>query len=169
MKLLKKVYTYAENQSELQKLIDKDKYQVFILMSSAALPFITFHHPWLVINEKGNLSRFEIRHTHNKDRALGYLHIDAQEFFQGLPLFYGFNHFFQPTKLIKLIEGDDNSLANRIVEFIKDSPKKYELLGKYSFLGPNCGTYVEWVIDNFPETDVKLPWTAIGKNYFKKV
>lgn len=131
------------------------------------MPFVTFHHPWLVINEKGVVSRYEIRHTRNKDRDLGYLHINAQEPFQGIPLFYGFNHFFQPTKMLKLVEGDENSLARKMIDFIKDSSQIYPLINKYSFVGPNCGTYVKWVMDHFPEAKIELPWTAIGKDYIK--
>ena len=79
---------------EFDKLIQKDKYQVFILSSSAALPFIVFHHPWFVINQKGKISRFEIRHERNINKNLGYLHINAQPPFQGIPMFYYIKKFF---------------------------------------------------------------------------
>jgi hypothetical protein len=145
--------------------IDPYKYQVFICASSAALPFITFRHPWLVINEHGKLARYEIRHTKNVDKRLGHLYIDAQEPFQGLPLIYGLPFFFQTTQVLRSISGDENSLAKKVVDFIKDSPITYPLIGQYSFTGPNCATYVEWVLDHFKDLNVKLPWTAIGKNY----
>ena len=38
-------------QEEFEKLIDRNKYQVFVLMSHAAL-FLS-KHPWVVINKKG--------------------------------------------------------------------------------------------------------------------
>jgi hypothetical protein len=152
---------------KLEKLVDKDKYQVFFLMSSAALPFITFRHTWVVTNEKGILTRYEIRHTKNKDSHLKHFFINANPPFQGIPLIFHTNFLFQPTTLLKLITGDADSETKRIVDFIKESPNTYPFTQKYSFIGPNCSTYVEWIIDHFPDIKVVLPWNAVGKNYSK--
>ena len=153
------------NPEEFNKLIDKDKYQVFLLLSSANFPFTTFYHPWFVINQKGKLSRFEVKRNRNANRKLGYIHINAQPLFQGLPLFVYINKFFQKTTLLKMIEGDENSIAKSATDFIENSKEIYPLKNKYSLWGPNCATYVEWILEKFPELQVKLPWNAIGKNY----
>lgn len=153
------------NSNELEKLIKKDEYQVFILRSPASLPFIFSVHPWLVINKKGEIHRYEIRHYFSKNGT--YLHIDTQPPFQGLPLFWPIQKFFQKVRLIKVIEGDENSKARQLVDVIENSEKSYPYLKKYAFLGANCATYVAWVINNFPEIQVELPWNAIGKNFSK--
>ncbi len=146
-------------------LITKDKYQVFIVMSRGGFPLTFAVHPWFVINKKGVVSRYDIRHYLNKDRSLGYLHINAQPAFEGIPLFFPLPILPLKTKLIKAIEGDENSLANKMVNFIENSPENYPNIQKYSFFGPNCGTYIEWVLKNFPEIEVKLPWNSIQKKF----
>ncbi|SRR5258708_2440869 len=152
---------------DLEKLVDKNKYQVFILMSRPSFPFYFAVHPWIVINKKGEIKRFEIRHHLNKDKNYGYLHINAQPPFQGFQRFYPFNKFFSQTKLIKMIEGDENSVARKVIDFVENSKENYLHTKKYSFAGPNCGTYIEWILNNFPEINVELPWNAIGKNYLE--
>lgn len=152
---------------DLEKLIDKEKFQVFVCMSSAALPFITFRHPWFVINEKGKISRYEIKRSRNVDKNMGYLHINAQKPFEGMPFFFGINYFFQDTVLLKTIEGLEDSSAKKMIDFIKSSSKNYPLIRRYSLIGPNCGTYVEWILKHFSDLHIKLPWNAIGKNYNK--
>lgn len=150
---------------EFEKLIDKDKYQVFIMLSRGGLPFTFAVHPWFVVNRKGKISRYDIRHYKNKDRNYGYLHINAQPAFQGIPLIFPIPIFFLKTKLIKMIEGDDNSLAHRVVNFIENSRENYPDIHRYSFLGPNCGTYIEWTLKNFPEIKIELPWNTLQKKF----
>ncbi len=155
-------------QADFDKLINKDKYQVFVFMSHASLPVLFSVHPWIVINEKGKISRLEIKRDRNKNEELGYLYINDQLPYEGLPIIYPFKKFPWKAQVLGLIEGDENSLAKRMTDFIGNSKKTYPYLKKYSLItGPNCGTYVEWVLDNFPEIEIKLPWSAIGKNYKK--
>lgn len=33
----------------------------------------------------------------------------------------------------------------------------------YKLTGPNSNTYTQWVLNKFPEWDIKLPWNAFGK------
>ncbi len=150
---------------EFEKLIDKDKYQVFVLASRASFPLSFAIHPWLVINKKGEISRYEIRHYLNTDKSYGYLHINAEPPFLGLPAVYPFNRFFQKTRLLGYIEGDGNSKAKDLAERIEGSRENYPYLKKYSFLGKNCATYVHWALNTFPELKLKLPWNCFGKNY----
>ena len=150
---------------EFEKLIDREKYQVFVMASRASFPLSFAIHPWLVINKKGEISRFEIRHYKNTDKSYGYLHINEEPPFLGLPAVYPFNKLFQKAKLLEYIEGDDNSRAKQLVDFIQNSKVNYPYLKKYSFLGKNCDTYVHWALNNFPELKVRLPWNCFGKNY----
>ena len=148
-------------QEEFKKLIDRNKYQVFVLMSHAAL-FLS-KHPWVVINKKGEIHRYEIRHYLNGNKT--HLHVDAQPPFQGMPLIWPIQKFFLNPKLLKMIEGDENSRAKELVDFIEKSRENYPYLKNYAFLGANCATYVAWILRNFPEIKVKLPWNTVGKSF----
>ncbi len=61
------------------------------------------------------------------------------------------------------MEGDEKSIISEMVKFIEQSPQIYPHKNIYSFLGPNSNTYVQWVLNNFPELEVRLPWNAFGK------
>ncbi len=52
-----------------------------------------------------------------------------------------------------------------MVECIENSPHNYPYCGHYSYIGPNSNTYVQWVLDAFPESGLKLPWNAFGKGF----
>jgi hypothetical protein len=94
-----------------------------------------------------------------------HFYINSQPPFQGLPFIEFIDKFFQPTKLIKIIEGDENSVAKKMADVISNSINVYPYTNVYGLTGPNCGTYVEWILDQFPEVDVKLPWNSVGKNF----
>ena len=155
-------------EKDFKKLIDNKKYQVFILSSRASFPLSFAIHPWIVVNKKGEISRFEIRHYSNADKSYGYLYINAQPPFEGLPAVYPINRFFQKVKLLGHIEGDENSKAKSLVECLEKSKENYPYLKKYSLVGANCATYIAWALENFPEMRSKLPWNTFGKNFKNK-
>jgi hypothetical protein len=70
-----------------------------------------------------------------------------------------------PAHVLSVIEGDENSTARRMIEFIENSHKEYKQRDVYHFIGPNSNTYVQWVLEHFPEFNARLPWNAIGKGY----
>ena len=151
--------------SNLEKLININKYQVFVLNSQASFPLTFALHPWLVTNERGVITRYEIKHSAKLDKS--YLYVNDQPPFQGLPWIWPINRFFQPAQLLGFLEGDENSRAKILVDKIKSSPLHYPFRNKYAFLGANCATYIAWAIKDFPEIKIKLPWNAFGKNYYK--
>ncbi len=67
--------------------------------------------------------------------------------------------------LISSVEGDGHSVAARMADFIISSPQIYPYREKYSLAGPNSNTYVQWILNKFPESGMHLPWNAIGKNF----
>lgn len=73
------------------------------------------------------------------------------------------------SRLIAQLKGNENSLAKKIIDFVEKSEENYPYANKFCFLGPNCNTYVQWVLDNFQEYEeirqIKLPWNAVGKGY----
>lgn len=83
---------------------------------------------------------------------------DGIELIPGLP-------FKWTGKISGAIEGGKNSTAFKMIEYIRNSPKKYPHVNRYSLLGPNSNTYVQWVLNAFPEVGLKLPFNAVGKRF----
>jgi hypothetical protein len=147
-----------------KKLIADDKYQVFLLICPAIIPFSFAAHTWFVCVEENKISRYEVLHYKNSDK--NYLHINSLPPFSGIGKFLFFpKNFLWKSKILWQTNGDENSLTKKIIAFIKKSPDNYPLTNKYFFPGPNSNTYVQWIINNFPELNIKLPWNCFGKNY----
>jgi hypothetical protein len=146
-----------------ENLINKDKYQVFLFYCPVSFPLNFAMHPWFVLNKKGILSRYEIKRTKNEK---GYFYINNAPPFEGFPVIYlFFSNFLFKSNLLGKIEGDEDSSAFKAIEFIENSEKFYPYCKKYFLPGPNSNTYVQWVLDKFPEFNIKLNWRFIGKNY----
>ncbi len=145
---------------DLKKMIDKEKFQVFIMCCPAYFPFNFFRHPWIVLNRKGEIYRYEIRHSINI--------VDQTHFFiNNQPPFEGINKTIliknkRDAELLKYLEGDT---AQRIIDFVEKTENGYPYIKEYYFNGPNSNTYLSWILKNFPEIDLKLSWRFIGKNY----
>ena len=159
-------------------LVKKDKYQVFLFVSRANLPFFFAIHPWLVVNNRGTISRFGVAWDRNMQPipAFGELsnqghwgHLYRNYFppWQGIGVFPFFWRYFWRGYLLQCIEGDENSTAKQIVEFVEKSEETYPHKENYSLLGPNSNTYVQWVLDNFPNSGLRLPWNSFGKHHPK--
>jgi hypothetical protein len=73
--------------------------------------------------------------------------------------------FFWRPRLLGSLEGQDGSTAERVIRFVEASKDKYPYLDKYFLLGPNSNTYVQWVLDKFPEFNIRLGRFFIGRNY----
>ena len=82
--------------------------------------------------------------------------------FQGIEIIPFSQKYFWKGKLLGHIEGET---AKRIIEFIEKSPEIYLYCYKYFLAGPNSNTYTQWVLNNFPDFKVMLPWNSFGKNY----
>jgi len=153
-----------ENFQEFESLIKKDKYQVFVFCCPALFPFNFFRHPWFVLNKKGEISRWEIRHDINLEKH-NHLFINNQHPFQGINTTYFVKNYFWKAKLLGYLEGDENSTIKGVIDFIENSKENYPYCNRYFGLGPNSNTYLQWVLNNFPEFNVKLSWRFIGKNF----
>ncbi len=152
----------------MQELIDNNKYQVFIYGSKAHLPFVFACHGWVVLNKKGTVSRWEIIFRKNKDKSLGYLHVDDLPPFRGISILPFMHRIFSKGRMLGYIEGDSGSVAEQVVKLVEESKTNYPHLNKYFLLGPNSNTYIQWVLNKFPEFNIKLSWHFIGKNYRDK-
>ncbi len=157
---------------ELDSLIKKDKYQVFIFTCPCSMPINFAQHTWFVVNKKGVVSRWDVllRLWRGKENGIkiGYLYRDFMPKNQSLEIFPFLSWFHWKSKLIKVIEGDENSIAHKMAGFIENSPNNYKYCKEYHLKGPNSNTYIQWVLDHFPELKIKLPWNAFGKNFKQK-
>ncbi len=152
-------------ESEFKKLLKKDSFQVFLVTCPAQIPAVFAIHPWFIVNKKGSVSRWEVIYRRNKETAWGYISENELPPYSGIQAIPFTQLFFWKSKLLNVIEGDENSTAARVAECLTSSPEQYPLRKKYHLLGPNSNTYVQWIIDTFPESGMKLPWNAIGKNF----
>jgi hypothetical protein len=162
---------------EFQSLIKKDTYQVFLLVCPATLPFSFATHPWLVVNRKGVVSRHGVswRKAAKSSKPLfgqhlctecsEHVHKDARPPMEGIEIFPLVQKYLWKGRILKSIEGDDGSLAKRMADFIDESVTAYPYKDRYALLGPNSNTYIGWILEHFPESGMRLPWTAIGKGF----
>lgn len=155
-------------EAEFKKLLKPDRYQVFLFSCPASF-FLSFaSHNWFVINRKGDVGRWEIGYGLHPGRTKSWQHLDLDMFpaHRGVQLFlYTAPSLLWPGRVLASIEGDEHSLAARMAEFIARSPDTYPHRDRYKLLGPNSNTYVQWVLDHFPEAGMKLPWNAVGKGF----
>jgi|SRR3990167_2694204 len=92
---------------DFDKLIKSEKYQVFLLICPANLPFSFAIHPWFVINRKGIVSRWEVSFEARK-RELSWGHLNKNLFppFQGIEVFPFSEKYFWTGKVSSSIEGE---------------------------------------------------------------
>lgn len=149
-----------------------EDFQVYFYTSPAHKPFHFAVHPWVVTVHKGLINRWEIIHKkyNNKTRS-GFVY---KNFYtnptQGIKQSYFADTCWSPEKvtLIGGITGNKNSLAAKMLIFIETQAFHYEHKNQYTIWpGPNSNTFAQWILDQFPDAQIMLPWNAIGKNYGK--
>lgn len=151
---------------EFEKIIDKDKYQVFLFVCPTMLPFSFAAHHWFVVNNKGAITRWESGfEINNTEEDWGHVQCNFYKPYQGIGIIPFQKLILWPSKLVRITEGDEESEANKIVNFILSSPNNYPYCKQYALNGPNSNTYIQWVINHFPETNFKLRNNAFGKEY----
>jgi len=154
-------------EKRFEKLLKNDRYQVFLFTCAATIPFHIARHPWFVINKKGAISRWEVKWWRDwrKERPT-YVSKDSYGPFQGIEMFYYPNNIYWPlVRLEGVIEGDEGSLAQQMADFIEESDERYPFADTYVLRGPNSNTYVQWVLDQFPRSNLKLGWNSFGKEF----
>jgi len=154
---------------EFQKLLKSDSYQVFLFTCPAFIPFNFARHSWFVINRKGIVSRWEVNFAEEKgEGAWGHLTVNLWLPTQGISILPYMRAPRWKSSLIGRIEGSEDSLAQRMLAFIQNSPTLYPFCQEYRTLGPNSNSYTQWVLNKFPESAMHLPWSAIGKKFLIK-
>ena len=151
----------------LNDLIKNERYQVFLFTCPATVPFMFARHPWFVVDRKGVISRFEVFWKPSRSKtSWGHLHKDFYPPSQGIEMFFFSNkYFWKRARLLGMVGGSGDSVAHRMTDLIEASPQQYPYCDTYSLRGPNSNTYVQWVLDHFPEAKLALPWNSIGKHF----
>ena len=159
------------NQEDFNSLIDATKYQVFICASKMPMPFSFAMHTWIVTIDHGKINRYEVwGYTDLRKPADGHLHINLFQPWVGVRVFPSHHSHIEAkrfsSKILYKLEGEVDSLADHIIKFIENNLDTYPYAKNYHYFpGPNSNTFTQWVINQFPELEYKLPWSAIGKNY----
>ena len=144
---------------DFEKLLDKNKYQIFLFIQR----FGFAAHSWFVINKKGKTYRIGVWHIKSKG---SYIHKLRKDLISPLKVF-PVNLF--PIKIIHLEGTLEGERAKKMISFIGKNYKNYKFKRRYLLLpGPNCNTFAQSIINEFPTAGFKLPWNSFGKNYCKE-
>ncbi len=156
---------YTEDERDMEYEVKPDRYQVFLFTSPVGLPLSIASHPWFVVNRKGDLSRWDINRTPKfTEPSWGHLYKDVLPLTQGIWIcWWLFPNWYWKGKLRAVIEGGEGSVAQKMADFIVASPETYPYCHRYALGGINSNTYVQWVLNHFPESGIRLPWNAFGK------
>ena len=144
----------------LDSHINKDAYEVLLFSSPGNIPMSFASHQWFMINKKGEFSRWELlfRKLPYQNRW-GHIYKDFFPPFKGIEIFRFSKKYLWNAKYLGKVEGE---LALRMMDFIENSKDTYPHRDSYSLLTHNSNTYIKWVLKEFPEADIKLPWNAFG-------
>ena len=146
--------------NQFENLVNKNEYQVFVFYCPAYIPFDFFRHPWFVVNKKGEISRWEIKHIINKTDN-SYLFINNQPPFEGIEKTFFMNKKWE-ANFLGFVYGD---VAEKVIDYIENTKINYPYFNRYFSLGPNSNTYLQYVLSKFPEFNIKLSWRFIGRNF----
>ncbi len=153
-------------ENEFMKLVNNDKYQVFLFVSQVPFPLSFALHSWFVVNLKGEINRWEFGRFKGSPHPNG---IGVLKNF--LKPAKGLNKYFWKVEprfngeLVNHIEGKENSIAKDMALFIENNSNNYPLRNIYKLTGPNSNSFVGWILKNFPDSNFKLPFNAFGKNF----
>ncbi len=148
---------------EYKHLLDPSKYQVFLFTSNSVIPFSFIKHPWFVVNNKGDISRWEI--TLVKAAQKKFVTKDYSPPFIGSDIFHMGKNLSWKAELRGYATGDEYSYVKQMVDMILQSSTNYPFKNIYKYLGPNSNTYAQWILESFPEFKPDLPWNSLGKGY----
>jgi hypothetical protein len=148
------------------KLKKKRVDQVSLFYSPLPIPFNFAKHSWIVtIDKKGNANRWEVWQNKNLCKtSWGYVHKNLfKNPLTGMIKYPFFKTIKWESKLRSRVSGN---LATKIINFIDGEAPKYIYKDTYHFVpGPNSNTFIQWIINKFPESKLTLPRGSFGKNY----
>lgn len=154
---------------------NESRYKVYVFASRMPFPISMYIHTWIVVCDNDKVNRYDVWHWKNRcESSVGHVHLNLYDPWVGvmkLPLIRNskLNVPRSESFVLESVMGDTGSVAQRVVEFLNTSYATYPYTQRYSYYpGPNSNTFTQWVLNMFPELNIKLPWNAVGKNFLIK-
>jgi hypothetical protein len=151
-----------------------DTYSITIYSSRLFFPIWFAVHTHIVTEHNGLTNRYDIfgRTLYPNEHSLkGYLYKNVLPPDTGLFILWAKNALTGigprwKTKKCGYLEGGQNSIAHSIYKFFEEGEMlNYPHIETYRmFKGPNSNTFTRWIIDQFPESKLKLPVSAWGRS-----
>lgn len=156
--------------SIIKKHSQDKKYHFFILNCNASFPISFAKHFWLITIYNWKINRFDIFHFKNKTNPdLWYMHKNFIEPASWLKRYIRKTKKYRKSYISFHISWSKWSLAYQIALFLNNNYNNYKFINKYNlFIWPNCNTFVQQILNKFPQIDFKLPRNAFGKNFNSK-
>ena len=124
-------------------------------------------HSWIVTNKASKeVNRWEVWQHRNKcSTAWGYVHKNLLPIEAGMnrsPFTLHRDHRWE-SQMIGKVEGP---LASKMIRFVNIWAPRY-FFSQWYFIwpGPNSNTFIQWILNTFPEANLSLPKTAKGKAF----
>ncbi len=109
-------------EKDFQKLIKKNKFQVFLFSSPVPIPLCFAVHTWFVVNLKGKIHRWDFGRFDNKVGLIKH----SKYITFGMNIFRHKRNPRFKSKLVGFIEGGENSIAKKwlclLIEDQKNTP-----------------------------------------------
>jgi hypothetical protein len=162
--------------------MDSDDYEVSVYSSKLGIPFSFVAHTHIVTKHAGMQHRYDVfMPVTVPDTVKPYIGTIYKNL---LPPNIGFLVLFRKNYWLRTdhnklrwkthshssVVGATGSPAYKLFQFIETGGlKSYPNQNQYNFiLGPNSNSFTQWVVNQFPECNLSLPFNAWGKGYQKK-
>lgn len=153
------------------RYVDKSAQQVFVMQTRTCLPLSLFVHTYLVTNDHGTLTRWDVWHRQNVGgESVGHVHRNSALPWQGISMLYFGNLFAHPfrfrPRIMRMIGGED---AQCLIATLSDKGFDFPYREGYRFRGPNSNTFTAWILSHAGDYKNVLPWNALGKSFKEKL
>ena len=136
-------------------------------------PFTFAVHTFIVFEYGNEVVRYDVNpvpYAATQSEVLGHIKKNMLPPEVGFRLFGRFSFSFVPRYKVTLlgkINGDSNSGAGKLYAFMSSGGlATYPHTHTYRMiLGPNSNTFIQWVLDQIPQSGLHLPWNAWGKGF----
>ena len=150
-----------------EHLISNHPYQVLLLSSPLPVPFHFAVHTWLLSVDHGEIKRWEVWQSKNNCKtSWGHVHLNLFSPWVGVKKSFLARNSRHPYTVHSVTKGAANSPAAEIIHFLENKIMHYPFLERYRYLpGPNSNSFIQWVVNHFPDAGLELPPNAWGKRY----
>lgn len=149
------------NQKEFTAMIQQDDYHFFVFSCPAITPLNFALHTRIVVVSPWKIDRRELGHFRNS--SLKYLHKNLLQPRWWINKYLWKTHSRFESRLLYHCSGKSDSLAYKIVSRISNNVENYPYRNEYRLVWHNSNFFTQWILDQLPEINYKLPRNALGK------